>query len=383
VSSSIISDELLVRCHVRAERTARPGDVLEADLSELRAAGFFRLAITGADRIGGTTLAQICQEIRRLAYYAPHAADALVMHFAWTGAASERLSTGDRSLAWLVEEAERDVLVGSAFAEPGNDAPLLHAGTCAERVDGGYRLTGQKRRLSAPGAWGYLALHGTIRRPGDQPELVFALLPRQTEGFVLRERQETAHGPDGAGADLLLDGTFVTDHHAVRVVPARDVTTDPLMGTLVGWLLLLQASVASARARRAFDLTVDAVHRTPVPGSARALAQEPSVQEQLARMAMSLEVMEPVVDRLVRTTPRGRRAGARWTVQLLTAHATAHATAIAVIDQSAELLACTPHARRAGLDALREGVRQASLHTVSAAAARRMIGRGLVDVPNA
>ena len=49
----------------------------------------------------GMSLAQVCQEQRRLAYR--RTALAVNMHLYWTGVAADLWRTGDKSLEWLLK----------------------------------------------------------------------------------------------------------------------------------------------------------------------------------------------------------------------------------------------------------------------------------------
>src|SRR5215472_4388097 len=51
---------------------------------------------------------------------------------------------GDNSLEWLLREAADGEIFAAGHAEVGNDLPVLLSTSKAERVDGGYRITGHK-----------------------------------------------------------------------------------------------------------------------------------------------------------------------------------------------------------------------------------------------
>src|SRR5947207_8773937 len=99
------------------------------------------------------SLAEICQEQRRLAYRAPATALATNMHIYWTGVAADLWRTGDKSLQWLLEEAAEGEVFAAGHGEVGNDLPLLLAVAQAEPADGGYKLSGHKIFGSLTPVW--------------------------------------------------------------------------------------------------------------------------------------------------------------------------------------------------------------------------------------
>ena len=86
------------------------------------------------------TLAEVCREQRRLAYYAPATALAVNMHLYWIGVAADLWRQGDVSLEWILREAAGGEIFAAGHAESGNDVPVLLSTSKAERVDGGWVL---------------------------------------------------------------------------------------------------------------------------------------------------------------------------------------------------------------------------------------------------
>ena len=128
----------------------------------------------------GMTLAEVCREQRRLAYYAPATALAVNMHLYWIGVAADLWRSGDTSLEWLLREAAAGEIFAAGHAESGNDLPVLLSTTKAERVDGGYRFTGRKHFGSLTPVWTRFGLHGMDTSDPRQPKIVHAFMPRET-----------------------------------------------------------------------------------------------------------------------------------------------------------------------------------------------------------
>ncbi|MCH7511620.1 MAG: acyl-CoA/acyl-ACP dehydrogenase, partial [Chloroflexi bacterium] len=156
----VLSEEILARCLERAPIYDQENRFFDEDFEELRNAGYLIIAVPEDLGGRGMSLAEVCREQRRLAYYAPATALAVNMHLYWTGVAADLRRAGDNSLEWLLKEAANGAVFAAGHAETGNDIPVLLSTTKAERVDGGYRFTGHKSFGSLTPVWTYLGLHG-------------------------------------------------------------------------------------------------------------------------------------------------------------------------------------------------------------------------------
>ncbi len=150
---------LLEGCARRAPGYDRDNRFFREDFDELRAHGYLLAAVPGRFGGGGAPLARVVEEQRRLAAAAPPTALALSMHLYFTGAAAQLDAMGDASVRWILEEAAAGEIFAAGHAEAGNDLPVLLSTTRAERVPGGYRITGRKRFGSLGPVWTRLGIH--------------------------------------------------------------------------------------------------------------------------------------------------------------------------------------------------------------------------------
>src|SRR5438105_15743349 len=135
---TILTDDLVARFGERAAVYDRENRFFHEDFEELRQAGYLKLAVPREFGGEGLSLAEVCQQQRRLAYRAPATALATNMHLYWTGVASDLYRAGDPSLAWLLQDAADGEVFAAGHGESGNDLPLLLSTSKAERVAGGY-----------------------------------------------------------------------------------------------------------------------------------------------------------------------------------------------------------------------------------------------------
>src|SRR5688500_5167811 len=136
---SVLTDDILVRCHERSAGYDQENTFFTEDF---QAAGYLTMPVPRELGGQGMTLAEVAREQRRLGYYAAPTALAINMHLYWLGVAADLWRAGDTSLQWILEEAARGQIFAAGHAESGNDIPPLRSTTRAERVEGGYRITG-------------------------------------------------------------------------------------------------------------------------------------------------------------------------------------------------------------------------------------------------
>jgi alkylation response protein AidB-like acyl-CoA dehydrogenase len=115
---SVLTDELIARCGERAAGYDRENRFFQEDFDELKAAGYLKMAIPREFGGLGMSLAEVCQEQRRLAYRAPATALATNMHLYWTGVAADMRRMGDASLEWVLREAAAGEVFAASASTP-------------------------------------------------------------------------------------------------------------------------------------------------------------------------------------------------------------------------------------------------------------------------
>ena len=108
-SEPVLSNEILERCMERAPIYDRENRFFSEDFEELREAGYLLMPVPRELGGLGMSLAEVCQEQRRLAYYAAPTALAVNMHLYWVGVAADLWRAGDRSCEWILKAAAHGV----------------------------------------------------------------------------------------------------------------------------------------------------------------------------------------------------------------------------------------------------------------------------------
>jgi alkylation response protein AidB-like acyl-CoA dehydrogenase len=221
------------------------------------------------------------------------------MHSYWIGIAAQLEQAGDPSLRWILDAAVAGEVFAAGHAESGNDIPVLLSTCQAERVGGGYRLTGRKQFGSNGPAWSWLGAHAIDAAAPGGPQVVHAFVDRNSPGVTVVETWDTLGMRPTQSHDTILDGVFVPDDRVGRVVPAGD-GSDLFLVAMVVWSLPLIAAVYLGIADRALELAVASAKRKQSMAIPRgAFSYNPFVQHQIAEMYLALDAAGATFDRFV------------------------------------------------------------------------------------
>ena len=108
----------------------------------------------------------------------------------------------------------------AGHSERGNDLPVLLSTSKAERVDGGFRITGHKMFGSLSPVFTRYGLHAMWADAEGGPKIVHAFMPRDTPGYRIVETWDTMGMRATRSDDVVLDGVFVPDRYIARILPA-------------------------------------------------------------------------------------------------------------------------------------------------------------------
>jgi alkylation response protein AidB-like acyl-CoA dehydrogenase len=378
---SVLTDDLVHRCGERAATYDRENRFFSEDFEELRQAGYLLSAVPREFGGVGLSLSEICHEQRRLAYRAPATALGVNMHLIATGIAADLYGRGDSSQEWLLKEAVEGEVVGYGHAEVGNDVPVLYSTTRAERVDGGYRLTGRKMFGSLTPVWTRLCLHATDASDPTDPKVVHAFMPRDAPGYRIEPTWDTLGMRATRSDDTILEGAFVPDRYVARVVSPGFAGADLFVLAIFAWGEPTFGNIYVGIAQRARDLAVAGVQRkTSIAGMTRPMAYHPETQHIIAEMALELEGMIPHVDRIAEDWSTGVDHGAGWPAKLVAAKYHCVEGAKRVVDWALEVTGGAGMFRINELERLYRDVRCGGFHPANAALVHEIVGKTALGV---
>jgi alkylation response protein AidB-like acyl-CoA dehydrogenase len=380
MNPTTIPTEMLERFRSRAAELDRTNRYFEDDLAELRAIGYLAAVVPSRYGGWGLDLAQIASSQRRLAQYAPATALAMSMHTYWVGIATELDRAGDTSLRWILDAAVDGEVFAAGHAEAGNDIPVLLSTCQAERVDGGYRLTGRKQFGSNGPAWRWLGAHAIDPAAPGGPQIVHAFVERGSAGATVVETWNTLGMRPTQSHDTFLEDVFVPDARIGRVVPAGD-GSDPFIIAMAMWPLSLIATVYLGIADRALELAVQSATRKSSMAIPRgAYAYNPFVQHQIADMFLELDAASATVDMFVADWTAGVDHGEAWTPKVYAMKWRAVEAAKRVVDIALDVSGGAGMFAGNELERLYRDVRCGGFHPGNDALTHEMVGKSVLGV---
>jgi alkylation response protein AidB-like acyl-CoA dehydrogenase len=375
-TSAVLSEAILEYIASRSQIYDRENKFFSEDFDELRGAGFLKIAIPKELGGAGYNLAKVCQEQRCLAYHAPATALATNMHIYWTGVAADLLRVGDTSLEWLLKEAAAGEVFAAGHGEAGNDLPVMYSSAKAERVQGGYRFYGHKIFGSLTPVWTYLGLHAMDTTDPENPKVIHAFMPRDTNGYHIKETWDVLGMRATRSDDTILEGAFVPDKYIARVIPPDWAGADLFVLNIFAWALLNFANIYASCAQRAFDLAVkSATKKTSVAMANKTMAHHPMVQHTVAEMALRLESLWPHLDRLAADWSNGVNHGGLWPSKIVAAKYHAVESAKYVLNSALDVIGGSGAFKGSEFERLYRDVAMGGIHPANSLLTHEIMGK--------
>lgn len=332
---SVLSQDLLTRFASRAADYDRRNSFFHEDFADLKAAGYLTLPVPRELGGRGLTLAEMCREQRRLAYYAPATALGVNMHVYWLGLVADLWRQGDKSLEWLLKEAMAGEVFNAGHSERGNDIPGLLSTSKAERVDGGFKFTGHKMFGSLAPVFTRYGMHALWADAEGGPKIVHAFMPRDTKGLRIVETWDTMGMRATRSDDIMLEGAFVPDRYIARIVPAGGA--DAFVLGIFAWALLGFANVYYGVAKRAIDLALPSIKSKTSVAVSRNMAYHPGIQHAVAEMMLAYEPIGPLLEQVAQDWSNGVDHGGAWPAKIVGTKLLAVEAAWKIVDLAMEV----------------------------------------------
>jgi len=379
-ASSILSDELLERFLKRSADYDRDNVFFQEDFDELKELGYLKLAVPTELGGGGLNLAEMSKETRRLGKHAGATALALNMHIYWTGIAADLWRSGDKSLEWILKKAVDGEVFSAGHAESGNDLPLLVSTTNAERVDGGYKITGKKSFGSLSPVWTWMGIHAMDTGDPEAPKVVHAFVPRNAEGLEVVENWDVLGMRATQSHDTHFDGVFVPDENIARVVPAGAAGIDQFVIAIFAWALIGFGNIYYGMAERAIEMTVASLKKRTSLALTRSYAYHPDFQRSLAEMVIEFEGIGPHIEKIADDWCNGVDYGAEWGLKIVAAKFRAVEGSWKIIDTALDLAGGIGIFKASGMEQLWRDGRLGRIHPASGAVTREFVAKTALGI---
>ncbi len=354
-----VARELTPRFAGRAAAHDADDTFVAENYAELRERRLFSAGVPAELGGGGASHAEMCDVLRTLAHGCSSTALALSMH------THQVLIPAWR---WRHEQAPVEPFLRRVAAEElilvtsGGSDWLAGSGR-AEKVDGGYRVTGRKVFASGSPAGDLFLTMAIYDDPKDGPLVLHVAVPLGAPGVTIHDNWRTL-GMRGTGShDVTLDGVFVPDAAVgARRPPGR---WSPVFHVVATIALPLIYSVYVGVAEAARDLAVREAARRREDAVTQELVGAMELDITAARLAL----------RSMTDAAGGERMGPEVTNQVLVGRTLAGQAAIRTVEGAMEVAGGAGFFRSLGLERLFRDVQGARYHPLRGSAQRRYTGR--------
>lgn len=249
-----------------ADQHDRDGSWVEEAFQHLRSSGLLALGVPRELGGGGATIRQIAMVQRELAKHCASTALASSMHQHVTAFTAWRYRRGlpgaEATLRRVADEGIVLVSTGGAdFTRPRG---------IAERVDGGYRVTGQKVFVSQSPAGTVMSTMVAYDDPERGLRVLNMAVPLASPGVRVAENWDTLGMRGTASNDVILDDVFVPDERVLADRP-HGVVDPPLQVILtIAFPIISGVYLGIAESARHHAISA-AMRRAGDPGVQRAV----------------------------------------------------------------------------------------------------------------
>jgi alkylation response protein AidB-like acyl-CoA dehydrogenase len=373
-TTDLLTDEMLARFDSRVGIYDRENRFFDEDWDELRQSGYLMAAVPTEFGGSGLGLDAISRLQGKLAYYAPATAVAVNMHVYWTGVAADLLRSGDTSMRWLLERAADGEIFAAIHGEAGNDIPLLLSSSKAEKVPGGWEISGHKIFGSLSPVWTLAGFHAMDTSDPTNPQIVHGFLPRASSGYEIVETWDTIGMRATQSHDTVLDRAFVADENIVLVCPAGFKGAGMFQVSVFAWALLGFATVYLGAARRAFDITIERMPKRTSVALTNSMANHPEVQHNVAEMRIALDASQALLDTVTSDWANGV-AHPDWPVRIVGARHFVINQAFDIVDRAMDLSGGGAAFKGNRLEQIFRDVRMGRFHPGNTLLAHELVGK--------
>jgi alkylation response protein AidB-like acyl-CoA dehydrogenase len=167
------------------------------------------------------------------------------------------------------------------------------------------------------------------------PKIVHVFMPRDTEGYQIKETWDTLGMRATRSDDILLDGVFVPDRYVARILPAG--APDAFIVAIFAWVLMGFANVYYGIAQRAIDLALPGIKSKTALAVTRSMAYHPEIQHAVADMMLAFDPIGPHIDQVAEDWSNGVDHGASWPSKIISAKYHAVEASWKIVDQAMEV----------------------------------------------
>jgi alkylation response protein AidB-like acyl-CoA dehydrogenase len=354
-----VAEELLPAFAARAAGHDADDTFVADNFAELRRRKLFSAPVPTELGGGGASQAEMCDVLRTLAHACSSTALALSMHThqilipAWRWRHERAPVDG-----FLRRVADAEVVVASS----GGSDWLTGSGR-AEKVDGGYRVTGRKIFASGSPAAALFSTMAVYDDPIDGPTVLHFMIPFDAPGVKVHDNWRTLGMRATGSNDVTLDGVFVPDAAVGARRPSGRWSHPWHIVAAMALPVVYSVYVGVAEAARDVALREAARRRS-----------DAAVQELAGAMETELAAARLALRSMIEAAG-GATVGPEVTNTVMIGRTLAGQAALRTVEMAMEVAGGGAFFRSAGLERLFRDVQGARYHALRGAAQRRYTGR--------
>jgi acyl-CoA dehydrogenase len=313
------------------------------DLRERRA---FSAGVPAELGGGGASHTELCAMVRVLGRHCGSTALALSMHTHQVAIAAWRW----RHEGGVTEPLLRRIAAQEAVLVTSGGSDWIAGSGRAEKVDGGYRITGRKVFASGAPAGDLFMTMAILEDPAGGPVVLHVAIPFDAPGLEIKHTWRTL-GMRGTGShDVVLEGVFVPDAAVGMRRPAGRWSAAWHVVAMHALPLIYSVYVGVAEGARHLALDAAAGRR-----------HDAGTQELAGRMDNELAVARMALRQMI-DAAAGGRPGVETTNDVMIGRAVAGRAAIRTVEAAMELASGAGFYRNLGLERLFRDVQGARYH---------------------
>ena len=327
---SFLDTDLLSRIHERAADADAHNTYPEADLEELRDAGYLAAFVPAEYGGAGLNLTEIAAEQTALAKAAPGTALGINMHQIIVGLGRYLVAHGNARGEQILRDAVAGEVFGFGISEPGNDLVLFGSTTRATANNaGGYSFEGTKIFTSLSPVWTRLLIFGRAETK-EGPKSVFGIVRRSDEGYSIKDDWDTLGMRATQSMTTLLRGVTVPEERILTITDPGP-SADPVIFGIFSHFEILLAATYQGVGERAVEVAAEHVATRRSVKNQTTYSNDPDIRWRIAEAALIMNAVGPQIRELARDIDEGVDRGRSWMPQLSAAkNAAAEATLRAV-----------------------------------------------------
>ena len=267
-----------------AERHDRDGTFVQESFEAIRDAGLLSIAVPAELGGDGATPRQVAAVQRELAHHCGATALATAMHQHVTSFTAWRYRRGlPGAEATLRRVADEGIVLVST-----GGADFTHPRGTAEKVEGGYRVSGQKIFCSQSVVGAAMSTMFVYEDPEQGTRVLNMAVPLTGDGVRVLDNWDSLGMRGTASNDIVVEDVFVPDE---RVLASRPYgVIDPPLQVILCIAIPIITAVYLGIAEAAYTAALGSVSATPK-------AEDPIVQRQLGLITSRIRVASWALDR--------------------------------------------------------------------------------------